>query len=102
MRCTDRPPRHKTWIVSLIMSTRNLPTPPPEGPAEASTGTPAETDQTTPPATGSDEAAASTHPPPSQPQPTQLHTIHREIFPLIANKVIDRDWSGLAMLAELH
>ena len=89
----------ETWIVSLIMSTRNLPTPPPEGPAEIPTETATETDLTT---TSVEEAVTSTDSPPSQPQPTQIHTIYREVFPVIANKVIDKDWSGLAVLAELH
>lgn len=84
--------------ISLIMSTRNLPTPPPEGPAE----TPTETDDTTPPTAGTEEATTSTNSPPPLPQPTQIHTIYREVFPIIANKAIDKDWSDLAALAELH
>lgn len=86
------------------MSTRSLPTPPPEGPVETPVEPPAETDPTTPPATGAEEAAAPTNPPPAQPepQPTQIHTIYKEIFTLIANKAIDKDWSGLTMLAELY
>jgi len=85
----------------LIMSTRNLPTPPPEGPSDTPTETSTETDHTTPPTTGVEEAA-STNPSPSQPQPAQMHTVYREVFPAIVNKVIDKDWSGLAALAELH
>lgn len=84
------------------MTTRNLPTPPPEGPAETPSETPSETDHTTPPTTGAEEPAALTNPPQSQPQPTQIHTIYREVFSAIANKAIDREWSGLATLAELH
>jgi len=80
------------------MSARNLPTPPPEDPATV----PAETDHPVPPATGAEEADAPANPPQAQPQPTQIHTIYREVFPIIANKAIDRDWAGLAMLAELH
>lgn len=84
---------------TLTMSTRSLPTPPPEGTAVPST----EADQATPQTTDIEEAAAPTNqPPPPQPQPTQLHTIYREVFPAIANKAIDKDWSGLAMLAELQ
>ena len=77
------------------MSTRNLPTPPPEGPAE----TPTESDHATPPTSGAEEAATPADPPP---QPTQIHTIYREVFPTIVNKVIDKDWPGLAALAEVH
>lgn len=84
------------------MSSRNLPTPPPEGPAEIPTETPTETDHTTPSTTGAEETPTSTNPPQPQPQPTQIHTIYREFFPVIANKAIDKDWSGLATLAELH
>jgi len=80
------------------MSARNLPTPPPEGP----TVTPAETDHATPPTTGAEDAAPPINPPPAQPQPKQIHTIYREIFPILANKVIDKDWSGLTGVAELH
>ncbi|KAF9792827.1 COP9 signalosome [Thelephora terrestris] len=86
------------------MSTRNLPTPPPEGPAETPVEPPTEIDRATPPATGTDEAAATTNSPPAQPepQPTQIHTVYRDIFTLVANKAIDKDWSGLTMLAELY
>ena len=104
MRGSDQ--RHETWIISLIMSARNLPTPPPEGPAETHTETPTEapteTDHITPPATGAEEAPASTNPSPPQPHPTQIHTIYREVFPVIVKKVNEGDWSGLAMLAEIH
>lgn len=84
------------------MSTRTLPTPPPEGTGEAPVEAPTETDHATPPATGPEEAADSTEPPQTQPQPVQILTIYREVFPAIVNKVIDKDWSGLTMLAELH
>lgn len=84
------------------MSTRTLPTPPPEGTGEAPVEAPAETDHTTPPATGPEEAAASTESPQTEPQPVQLLTVYREVFPAIVNKVIDKDWSSLTMLAELH
>ncbi|KAF9652910.1 hypothetical protein BDM02DRAFT_3183252 [Thelephora ganbajun] len=80
------------------MSTRNLPTPPPEGPTVTTT----EVEQTALPTAGAEEAPAPTNSPPAQSQPTQIHTIYREIFPIIADKAIDRDWSGLAVLAELH
>ena len=80
------------------MSTRTLPTPPPEGPG----ATPTEAAQTAPPTAGTEEAAAPTNPPPAQPQPTQTYTIYRQAFPLFANKAIDKDWPGLAALAELH
>ena len=83
------------------MSTRSLPTPPPEGP-EVLTVPPAETDHTAPPNTDAEEAATPENQPPAQPQPTQIHTIYREVFPIFANKIIDKDWSGLAALAELH
>lgn len=77
------------------MATRNLPTPPPEGPTE----TPTETDRTTPP-TDTEEAPASTDS--AQQQPAQIHTIYREIFPIIANKVIDKDWPSVTELGEMH
>lgn len=82
------------------MSTRNLPTPPPEGTAVPST----EADQAIPQTTDIEEEAPPPNqpPPPPQPQPTQIHTIYREAFPAIANKAIDKDWAGLTMLAELH
>jgi hypothetical protein len=80
------------------MSTRSLPTPPPEDPAVP----PAETDHTAPPTTDAEEAATPADQPPVQQQPTQIHTIYREVFPIFANKVLDRDWVGLATLAELH
>ena len=80
------------------MSTRTLPTPPPEGPS----ATPTEPEKMTPPTTGAEEAAAPTNSPPAQPQPTQIFTIYREVFPVFASKAIDKDWSGLAALAELH
>ena len=80
------------------MSTRNLPPPPPENPTTA----PEEADQTAPPTTDAEEAATPEDQPPAQPQPTQIHTIYREVFPIFANKVLDRDWSGLITLAELH
>lgn len=81
------------------MSTRSLPTPPPEGTAVLST----EADQATPQTTDIEEAAGpANQPPPPQSQPIQLRTIYREVFPAIANKAIDKDWSGLAMLAELQ
>lgn len=85
-------------ILFELMSTRNLPTPPPEGPA----ATPTETNHTALPATGVEEAATPANPPPPQPQPTQIHTIYREVFPIFANKAMDKDWSELAMAAELH
>ena len=81
------------------MSTRNLPTPPPDGTTVPST----EADQAIPQTTDVEEAAAPTNqPPPPQPQPTQIHTIYREAFPAIANKAIDKDWVGLTMFAELQ
>ena len=79
------------------MSTRTLPTPPPEGPS----ATPAEATHAAPPKTGTEEAAAPTNPP-AQPQQTQIYTIYREAFPVFASKAIDKDWAGLAVLAELH
>jgi len=79
------------------MSTRNLPTPPPEGPVP-----PTEAGHTAPPTTGAEEATAPADQPPAQPQQVQIHTIYREVFPIFANKAIDKDWSGLAMFAELH
>jgi hypothetical protein len=94
--------RHETCITPLIMSTRNLPTPPPEDPNETPTETPTETDHTTPSTPGAEEATTSTSPTQTQPQPTQIHTIYREVFPVIVNKVIDKDWSGLSSLGELH
>lgn len=80
------------------MSTRSLPTPPPEGPAVP----PAETDHTTPPTTDAEETAVPVDQPPAQPQPAQIHTIYREVFPIFANKAFEKDWHGLVMLAELH
>jgi hypothetical protein len=101
LRSVSHTPRNLYSFASssaLTMSTRNLPTPPPEGPAVV----PAETGLATPPTTGTEEAAALADPPPAQPQPAQIHTIYREVFPIFANKAMDKDWPGLAMLAELH
>lgn len=80
------------------MSTRALPTPPPEGPG----ATPTEVTHPAPPATGTEEAAPPTNPPQAQPQPTQTSTIYRDVFPVIASKAMDKDWPGLTALAELH
>lgn len=89
------------WVVSLTMSARNLPTPPPEGPAETSE-TQTDKEHTAPPATDAEETTSTTNAPPVQQQPIQVHTIYREIFPIITNKVIDKDWHGLTKFAELH
>jgi len=62
----------------------------------------AETDYTEPQTTDAEEAATPANQPPAQSQPTQIHTIYREVFPIFANKALDKDWAGLAMLAELH
>jgi len=80
------------------MSTRTLPTPPPEGPG----ATPTDATHTAPPTVGAEEATAPANPPPAQPQPTQTYTIYRQVFHVFANKAIDKDWPGLAALAELH
>lgn len=103
MRRSDQSSRSRLRLVSarnstLTMSTRNLPTPPPEATAVP----PTEADQTAPPTAGTEEAAAPANPPQAPPPPTQIHTIYREVFPAFANKAIDKDWSGLATLAELH
>jgi len=102
-RSISRSPLHrKTWFhttssSTLTMATRTLPTPPPEGPG----ATPTEASHAAPPTTGTVEAAP-TNPPPAQSQPTPIFTIYREAFPVFASKAIDKDWSGLAALAELH
>ena len=104
LRSISHLPLHReTWFHTAsssisTMSTRTLPTPPPEGPG----ATQAEATHTAPPTTGTEESAAPANPPPVQPQPTQTYTIYRQAFPIFASKAIDKDWSGLAALAELH
>jgi len=89
---------HTTSSSTLTMATRTLPTPPPEGPGATHTGA----SHAAPPTTGAQEAAPPTNPPPAQPQQAPIYTIYREAFPVFASKAIDKDWSGLATLAELH